>query len=211
MLLVRKSRLLICLISSLIIFTPFNLSWAAICAFRNPDRDVYRLFPDATNYRSVFTELDENNRGIIEKALGQYIILSDIGTHTFYVILKGERPIGFIHPHAELGTYGNVEIIWAYNLDGSIKDYIIQRSREKRTRELESKDFRNQFKGKRLGDIFTLGKSKNINPEFIKPVEGAEKESSIIAYGAKKVLILNKYLFQETIEKAREEAEISKQ
>lgn len=211
MLRVRKSRLLVCLISAAVAFTLLNSSWAAVCAFRNPDKDVYLLFPDATNYRSVFAELNEKNRGVIEEDLGQSLDLNDIGTNTFYVILKGERPIGFIHTHAIWGTYGNVEVIWAFNIDGSIKDYIIQRSRERKTKELESEDFRNQFKRKKLGDPFTLGKSKNINPEFIKPVEGGEKESSVIAYGARKILILEKYLFQETIEKAREEAEVSEQ
>lgn len=206
MLTMRKLHLLVCLISLIIFFIPFNSVQAAICAFRDPDRDVYRLFPEATGYKSIFTEIDGKNRLVIEEALGQPLDINDIGIHTLYIVLKDTMPIGFIHAHGTLGRYGNVEVIWAFNLNGSIKDYIIQRSREKKTKELESEEFRKQFRGKKLGDPFMLGNSKEINIQFIQPPEGAEKESSIIAYGAKTVLILGKYLFQEEIEKAVKEA-----
>ena len=46
-------------------------SYAALCAFRNPDRDLYKFFPKATGYRTIFKELDENNRDEIEAAAGQ--------------------------------------------------------------------------------------------------------------------------------------------
>ena len=188
------------------LFFSFDTAIAAICALRVPDRDVYRLFPQATGYKSVVAELDKKGREEIEELLGQSLELNDIGIFTFYIILKEDLPIGFIHPHAERGTYGNVEIIWAFNLDGSIKDYLIQRSRERETRELKSEEFRSRFRRKRLGDPFTITNSRDINPDFIRPINGRKRPSSIIAYGAKKILTIDNFLFGEVMKAAREKA-----
>ena len=176
---------------------------AAICALRNPDRDVYVLFPEATNYKAFYRDLDKGKRKIIEDKLGQYLDINDVGTHTFYVILKNTVPIGFIHARAEWGTYGNVEVIWAFNLDGTIKDYMIQRSREKGTGEIKKKEFRTQFNGKKLGDVFVIPGSRKINSNLVKPIEGYKKISSLIAYSAYKTLLLNYVIFKEIISGTR--------
>ena len=170
---------------------------AAICAFRNPDRDVFILFPEATNYKATYRDLDKSSRKSIEGKLGQPLDLNDVGTHTFYVILKDTVPVGFIHARAEWGTYGNVEVVWAFNLDGTIKDYMIQRSRETGTKEIKKEEFRSQFSGKKRGDSFTIPNTKKINVNFIKPVEGFQKMSSLIAYSASKTLLLNYVIFRE--------------
>ena len=168
---------------------------AAICAFRNPDRDVYILFPEATNYKAHYRNLDKSKRKIMEDKLGQTLDINDVGTHTFYVILKDTVPIGFIHARAEWGAYGNLEVIWALNLDGTIKDFMVQRSREKGTKEIQGEAFREQFKNKGLGDKLVLPNTKKINIQVIKPVEGYQKTSSLIAYSAYKTLMFNQVLF----------------
>ena len=178
-------------------------SEAAICALRNPDRDVYVLFPEATNYKAFYRDLDSSKRKMIEDELGQSLDLNDVGTHTFYVILKDTVPIGFIHARAEWGSYGNVEVIWALNLDGSLKDYLIQRSRKRGTKEVKEVVFRSQFSGKKLGDAFVHPHTKKINEQFIKPVEGYVKTSSLIAYSAHKTLLLNNIIFGEVIRSTR--------
>jgi|TARA_B100000315_G_scaffold24924_1_gene21599 hypothetical protein len=46
---------------------------AALCAFRNPDRDVYILFPEATGYRMVIKLLDAEAKKNVEEFLGQQL------------------------------------------------------------------------------------------------------------------------------------------
>ena len=175
----------------------------AMCVFRSPDRDVFSLFPEATNYTSVFGKIDRSNRKALEKKLGHRIGINDIGIHTLYVILKKDAPIGFIHARGEWGTYGNIEIIWAFNLDGSIRDYRIQRSREKGTALIQESGFREQFAGLKLGDPITNGE-KAMNTELLQPIAQHIKISSIMAYSAKKTLILNKYVFGNAITERQE-------
>lgn len=170
-------------------------SKAALCSFRNPERDVYILFPEATGYRSVMKKLDKNLKKDIEKYLGQKLDFDEGGGHRFYLVLKGKEVIGTIRPHAERGKYGIVEMVWAFSLDGKIIDYSIQRSRERGTDKVKSEEFRKQFRGKSLKHLFTEINSKDINSKLFKVPEKSEKVSSVIAYSAKKNLFLYKLFF----------------
>lgn len=170
---------------------------AAMCAFRNPDKEIYVLFPKATGYRSVIKMLDKKAQEKVEEYLGQKIDFDEVGGHKFYLILKDKDVIGIIRPHAERGKYGIVEMVWAFTLDGRIRDYKIQRSRERNTDKVKCEEFRRQFKGKTLKIEFTETGSKKINSTVFKVLEKSERISSIVAYSAKKNLFLYKYFFPE--------------
>jgi hypothetical protein len=195
------------LFSLALFFALLENSEAALCAFRNPDRDVYILFPEATGYRSIMKALDSEEQKKIEEFLGQPLDYDESGEHTFYLILKGEEIIGIIHPHAERGRYGIVEMIWAITLDGKIIDFTIQRSRERGTRKLRSEEFHKQFRGKSLNNTFTIPGTKEININLIKPVKEAIVASSIVAYSAQKILLLNKYLLPKYSEESEKDGE----
>lgn len=189
----KKTILIIALV--LAIYFPLS-SFAAVCVFRFPDRDVYKLYPKATNYKSVLKTIDKDSKGKIEAVLGQPLD-PDETELTFYEIYKGKELVGMIHPHAERGEYGTLEVVWAFTPDGKIIDFTIQRDREKKGKELNSPDFRKQFAGKDLSFAFVLENTREINSKLLKPVTDAEVGSSAIAYGAKKTLAFYKYLFQE--------------
>ncbi len=182
------------------VFSPLFLesSKAAIYAFRNLDRYVYVLFPEATGYRSVIKMLDKKIQEKVEEYLGQKIDFDEVGEHTFYLILKDKDVIGMIRPHAERGKYGIVELIWAFTPDGKIKDYKVQRSRERSTDKIKREEFRRQFRDKTLKVAFTETNSKKINSTLFKVPEKSENVSSIVAYSAKKNLFLYKLFFQNT-------------
>ena len=191
----KNKKLALVLALIFIIFFTVD-SFSAVCVFRFPDRDVYKLFPKATNYKSVITKIDKVTKQKIEDFLGQPLD-ADETELTFYEIYKGKELIGMIHPHAERGEYGTIEVVWAFTLEGKIIDFVIQRDREKKGKELNGPTFRKQFSGKSLKDPFTNGSSKEINTKLLTPVKEADKGSSAIAYGAKKTLTFYKYLFQE--------------
>ncbi len=186
------AAILVFLLLSFVFSTP---SEAALCAFRNPDRDVYEMFPQATGYRSVIKKLDRKAQKQIEKFLGQRLDYDEGGEHTFYLVLKDEDVIGVIRPHAERGRHGIVEMVWAFTLDGRIKDFKIQRSRERGTALIKAEGFRGQFRGRTLKTAFTEKKSRKINTALFTLPKNAERISSLIAYSAKKNLFLYKLFF----------------
>ena len=193
--LLRFKKTISVLVLALAIYFPLS-SFAAVCVFRFPDRDVYKLYPKATNYKSVLKKIDGEAKKKCEDLLGRPLD-SDETELTFYEIYKGKELIGMIHPHAERGEYGTIEVVWAFTLEGKIIDFTIQRDREKKGKELNAQEFRKQFGGKDLNSPFVLENTKEINTKLLKPVEEADKGSSAIAYGAKKTLTFYKYLFQE--------------
>ncbi|MDP2960516.1 MAG: hypothetical protein Q8N71_03740 [candidate division Zixibacteria bacterium] len=193
--LLRFKKTISVLVLALAIYFPLS-SFAAVCVFRFPDRDVYKLYPKATNYKSVIKKIDRDTKEKCEAFLGKPLD-SDETELTFYEIYKGKELIGMIHPHAERGEYGTIEVVWAFTLDGRITDFVIQRDREKKGKELNGPEFRKQFAGKNIDSPFTVEKTREINSKLIKPVPDADKGSSAIAYGAKKTLAFYKYLFQE--------------
>jgi len=76
----------------------------ANCALRNPDRQIYEIFPEATNYRSVVAIVDADLRQRIEQQLGSNLSKSDVGKHTAYLVLKDSIPIGLVHARTEDGA-----------------------------------------------------------------------------------------------------------
>jgi len=193
----KKILFTVFLLSLSLLFVFCNHSNAALCAFRNPDRDTYKLFPEATGYKTVIKTIDPEAKKAVEDYLGLPLDYDEGGEYTFYFVLKDEEVIGIIRPCAERGKYGIVEVVWALTLDGEIIDFIIQRSREKGTDKLKSEGFRSQFKGKTFDYPFTIPGTRNIDKEVIKAVEESVAGSSAIAYNAKKSLFLYWYFFPE--------------
>jgi hypothetical protein len=119
----------------------------ANCSLRNPDRQIYEIFPDATSYRSIVANVDERVKPVIEAALGSSVSFNDLAKHTIYVVLKNDVPLGFIHPRSEIGRHGTVELVWALDLDLRVRDFRVQRCREKHATVVEDEAFRRRLLG----------------------------------------------------------------
>lgn len=130
-----------------------GMARAANCALRSPDRQIYDLFPDATNYRTIEASVDQKMIQVLEKILGSSISLSDMGKHAIYVAMENDIPLGIVHARSEVGKSGSVELVWAMDLDLSILDFRVQRSREKETKTIKSAAFRRRMIGNDLQDF----------------------------------------------------------
>ncbi len=128
----------------------------ANCALRNPDRQIYEFFPEATSYRSVVALVDADLRRRIEEQLGSGLSRSDVGKHTAYLVLKDAIPIGVVHARTEAGARGSIELVWALDLGMNIKDFRVQRSREKHTDVIQTEAFRQKMMGLDLAGIQSL-------------------------------------------------------
>ena len=51
------------------------------CSLRNPDRQIYAMFPHATSYRSVVQAITPEARTEIEAALQSPLRLREVGKH----------------------------------------------------------------------------------------------------------------------------------
>lgn len=179
----------------LILALPATQASADVCVWRDPERTMQKIYPDARDYKTVTVKFNPDNVRAIEKQLGSTIEEpSQGGEFTFYDIVGsvGGKPhkIGTIIALAGKGEYGAIEVVIGVDGSGKIVGTYIQRSRERATKALESPTFLDQFKGKTRTGGFDVGSA-------IKPAStDAIDDSQVVALAIKKMLVFNYVLNQ---------------
>ena len=198
-----------------VLLIPAELLLAAVgCDLNDPDRDVARLFPGSTGYKTNYVSIDQRGGPAllaqVEDRLGDKFhgLFETIDVpYTLYEVFKGKDKIGYIHGVNEKGQYGGIQVFVVLDLDGVIKGFYFQKLTSKYGKELRDPKFGEQFVGLTLKDFYNydvltgkvsdasgVGKIKN-------PVPEAEPDFKAALRGTKKNLILvdefilgNKYL-----------------
>lgn len=177
---------------------------AANCALRNPDRQIYEIFPTATNYRSVVSQVGIQLRPTIEKCLGGKLAFGDLGKHTVYIVFRDSVPLGFIHARSELGVHGSVELVWAMDLDMRIKDFRVQRSREKHTDTLRTEAFRRHLVGMNAQQLQSLmSDAKEVGAAAIAVPTEAQSIALLAVLSGSKTLIITNLAFRKATVQSR--------
>ncbi len=171
-----------------------SLEAAVGCSLNDPDRDVRRIFPQATNYKTEFITIKERGGSLlleeVEKKLGQKLdpIYESLDVpYAYYTVLKGKETIGYVHGVNQKGTYGGMQIILATDLKGEIVDFYYQKLSSPEARKFRDKDFRKQLIGLSLADFY----HQTENLIGIKnPSQNQEADFKATLRGIKKNLIL---------------------
>lgn len=136
-------------------------AFAAVgCDLNDPDRDVKRLFPDSTGYKTAYLSVEkvggEPLYQKMEAALGDKFsgIYEKIDVpYTVYTVLKDGNPVGFIHGVNQKGKYGGMQVVLALDTKGVIRAFYFQKLTSKQAAALRSPDFGKQFVGLSLRDF----------------------------------------------------------
>ena len=128
----------------------------AYCALRDPNRQIFELFPEADSYRSIVRTIDEETRSAMLDELPFTLHFNELGRHTLYVANKDGEALGLVHLRSEAGTWGLVEVAWALDLDLRVTGFAFQRCREPGSAEVESAAVRNALRGKGLDELRPL-------------------------------------------------------
>jgi hypothetical protein len=145
----------------LYLFIGYGAAWGAVgCDLNDPDRDVARLFPESTGYKTIYTSLvkagGERLQSKVEKRLGDKFrgIYETIDVpYTIYEIYSNKKKIGYIHGVNQKGQYGGIQVFLAFNLDGAIKSFYIQKMTSQYAGKLRDARFGRQFTGLTLKDF----------------------------------------------------------
>ncbi len=166
-----------------------EILFAGVCVWRNPDKDIKKIFPKATGYKSIIRRYDKKEKEKIETFINKELD-PDETEFTFYLIFSNKKRIGTVLTHTEKGQYGAIEVVIGLDSLNKVQKVLIQRDREVKSKELRSENFLNQFIGKSFQDALEINKT-------IKPIKEAEKASKAIAFSVKKMLIIYKILGEE--------------
>lgn len=154
-----------------------SLAQADVCVWRDPERTMVKLFPEAKDYKTEVYKLKPDQIKRIEALAGEPLLPSEKEEYNLYAITADGRTLGWVLALAGTGEYGVIETVVGLNVDHSIRGVYLQRVRERKGKALKSDNFLGQFRGKTQKDSLD-----------IIPVAGAEKASAEIAHLVKKML-----------------------
>ena len=185
-----KSIILACraliIVTAILIFAQ-QLYAAVGCTLNDPDRDVKRLFPASSGYRTDFISIkDTGGEALykkIEDQLGDKLdsIYETIDVpYSFYDVLKGKEVIAHIHGVNQKGTYGGMQLIVSTDLNGKILDFFYQKMSSPEAQKFMDKNFTRQFIGLTLedflkGNLAIKDPSKNSSEDFWATLRGLKK------------------------------------
>jgi hypothetical protein len=174
------------MIFSLSLYT--NVFAAIGCSLDDPDRDVKKLFPESSGYRTTFVTLKEIGgdtiKNQIETMLGDKLdaIYENLDVpYAYYTVLKGKDPVAYIHGVNQKGKFGVLQLVVATDLTGKIIAFYYQKISSPESAKFRDSVFTTKFKDLSLVD-FTEKAAKipdpsvNSGEDFKATLRGIKKD-----------------------------------
>ncbi|HEY5996364.1 MAG TPA: hypothetical protein VIU29_05045 [Candidatus Deferrimicrobiaceae bacterium] len=185
----------------LLLLTAASAFGAVGCDLNDPDRDVKRLFPESTGYRTSYLSIDKRGGEPllrrIEKRLGDPFrgIYETIDVpYTVYDIFKGKQKMGYIHGVNQKGQFGGIQVFVVLDLEGRIRGFYIQKMTSQWAKKLRDPKFGKQFAGLTVSDFDSYdpvsGKGSGKTASFSNPAPEAESDFRAALRALKKNMIL---------------------
>jgi hypothetical protein len=173
------------------------------CDLNDPDRDVKRLFPGSTGYKTLYVSIakrggDELQKKIEARLGDKFTGLFETADvpYTMYEVYKGAGLIGYIHGVNQKGTYGGIQVFLALDTAGTIRGFYFQKLTSRAAKAFRALSFGEQFQGLSLEDFYKYdvvsGMEDPAGPisRIKNPDPGSEKDFRAALRAAKKNLIL---------------------
>lgn len=182
-----------------------NTRGQAYCALRDPVRQIYDLYPQATSFRSIVKTVDEKARDEVTENLFFQLHFNELGRHTLYVALKRNVPVGLVHVRSEKGKWGMIEIAWAMDFDYRIVDFRFQRCRDPKRRAIDTDEFRTQIIGKNIEELQSMltADGREIVPGSLLVTDPAKGLATSVLRSALKTIVVTKSVWKDDVRSLR--------
>jgi hypothetical protein len=186
----------------LLVMTAYTGVWGAVgCDLNDPDRDVARLFPESTGYKTIYTSIAKKGgdklMAKVETRLGDKFkgIYETVDVpYTIYEIYATKKKIGYIHGVNQKGQFGGIQVFLVLDLEGMIKGFYIQKMTSQYAGKLRDAKFGRQFVGLTIKDFdhydVASGKASGKAEAIKNPAPEAEADFRAALRATKKNLIL---------------------
>ena len=180
-------------------------AFAAVgCDLNDPDRDVARLFPGSTGYKTRYLSIKGSGGQLllerVEKRLGDKFKglyeTMDV-PYTLYDIYKGKEVIGYIHGVNQKGEYGGIQVFLALERGGTIKAFYIQKLTSRAAKDLRSKKFGTQFERLTLKDFerYSPGKPVSAPLKLEAPAKAGKDFQAVLRAVKKNLILMDEFVF----------------
>jgi hypothetical protein len=132
---------------------------AVNCELNNPSKDVVRLFPESTSYKTVYFSFAAGGgkpqlRKVEARLGGSPVLYAPLDVpYTLYETYKGTKKVGYVHGVNQKGQFGVLEVFVSLDMDGVIKAFYVQRIAGQWGKKFTSTKFGRQFVGLSLNDF----------------------------------------------------------
>ncbi|HQP09864.1 MAG TPA: hypothetical protein PKV41_00595 [Candidatus Omnitrophota bacterium] len=181
-------------------FLTAQTAFAAVgCTLNDPDRDIKRIFPQSTGYRTEFITIEERGgeplAQKIQERLGDRFdpVYESLDVpYAYYHVMNGKDVIGYVHGVNQKGMYGGMQLILALDLEGKIVDFYYQRISSPEAKKFRDLKFTGAFVGLTLEDFLKADLLSDAQGNPIRdPSEKNAKDFTATVRGLKKNLILS--------------------
>jgi hypothetical protein len=198
----RCSGILYLILLLIPFMTGYSVAWAAVgCDLNDPDRDVARLFPESTGYKTIYTSIQQKGGAPllarVETRLGDKFhgLYETIDVpYTIYEIFANKKKVGYIHGVNQKGQFGGIQVFVVLDLEARIRGFYIQKMTSQYAGKLRDAKFGKQFIGLTLKDFdlynVLTGKASGAVETIKNPAPGAEDDFKAALRATKKNLIL---------------------
>jgi hypothetical protein len=177
------------------------------CDLNDADRDVPRLFPGSTSYKTKYVSIKQAGGDHllkkIEKSLGEkYLALYapiDV-PYMLYEIYNGQKKVGYIHGVNQKGRFGGIQVFMTQDLEGRVKLLYIQKISGQMANKLRDSRFCRQFNGITLKDFDTYDPATGRGSGRIAEIQNPSPESETDFYGVlrglkKNLILMDAFVF----------------
>ncbi|MFC1590565.1 hypothetical protein ACFL42_03645 [Candidatus Omnitrophota bacterium] len=178
-------------------------SFAAVgCTLNDPERDIKKIFPESTGYRTDFITIEERGKEALKEKVEQKLKSKldplyealDV-PYAYYTVLKGKEIVGRVHGVNQKGTYGGMQIILATDPKGKVIAFYYQKISSPEAKKFRDKAFTGQFIGMTVEDSYKDEDGGRISG-IEDPSENSEEDFTATVRGVKKNLILLEEFFE---------------
>ena len=167
------------------------------CDLNFPDRDVPRLVPGATGFKSRYHHLTAVTlQDVVSRLGGNYRVLYeplDV-PYSVYEVFAGDKQVGYIHGVNHKGQYGGIQLFIAQEMTGGITVFYIQKMTSPVAGKFRDPAFGKRFIGVRLGDFDRFdpvsGKGSGRLAQIANPAPEAQTDFYSVLRALKKNLVL---------------------
>ena len=151
-------------------------AFAALCVWKNPERDMVTLFPAAAKYVPQLVKYTPAQLPAIEKRLGAHLDPDETEVIVYHIYAKGFVPLGTVLCNQTRGKFGAIHTVTGFDAGEKFVGVLVQKHGEP----VEfTAIFLQQFKGKTLSDPLAVGKD-------ITPIDGYTRSCAAVAFSVKK-------------------------
>lgn len=175
-----------------------DISFAAVgCELNDPDRDIQKIFPQSTGYKTSYFTIQESGGKKLKREVEEKLkdVLDPLYEsldvpYSYYTVLKGKDVIGYVHGVNQKGIYGTMQIILATDPDGKITDFYYQKISSPEAQRFRDRSFTDQFLGLTLADFYRSDDPAGKVAAIRDPAEKTHDDFRSTIRGTKKNLIL---------------------